>query len=773
MTTLAFVLAIATIALGILAIEGESVRFTRTTGLLTWFVSGNWPAKIGAALMIVGVGALLRYAAINIDVPMSMKLASGVCIAALLGVAAALTGKGAARRAVSLALGGSACGVAYLTAYTAFALYGFVSDVTGLALLLMTAIATGVFAVTRSAMSLAILAMIGAWLAPAFAISDPGPSVTYGYYVAASILTMLMVAARGWRPLIHLSLLFTLAGSVFFAWNASYHAPEYFDVMSPMLLLLTALHVAMPLVEHRQSRERWAARLDWAYTIALPITAMLFAAGIAPTTIDLSTLIMRLGSLWAVAGIYLMLMKRRGVLVHAVIGAMMVLAGIAARWQALPWDVIGLAIAVALLAVGVRTSQSRALHGLLAGIVLTVAAIHALTSLELHTGAIFLNVQFFEQLVAAALIVTAARLCRRVGQPLDSAFLCLGIGWGAMTMASEALRFELVSLWLLAHWTLLAIILVVSVLGPRIRLSTSLSSVLAIATPVTSIVAVLGTPLPAAIISALAAPLAMIALATRHRDQESVDADRVFAAMAAPIAALFWAHYIEVSAHLSSGYFTLAAAAGASVSVLVAGTLAPQRSQGWLPLVSGLFAFAFACVLLLGTTLHISRDIGALSVEAILMLGLILIAANDREERAHHLWKPVAIIGAALLLQAHLLRWFGPSGVLTIADITRMQWPTLVSLLWATMGATLTLWGRKRVLRSLWVSGAALLVAAAVKLVIIDIGARLHSLGDLTNILAVIAAGGVFLLVGWLAPMPPPVRHGDGEAEVESQARST
>ena len=30
------------------------------------------------------------------------------------------------------------------------------------------------------------------------------------------------------------------------------------------------------------------------------------------------------------------------------------------------------------------------------------------------------------------------------------------------------------------------------------------------------------------------------------------------------------------------------------------------------------------------------------------------------------------------------------------------------------------------------------------------------SLGQLANILAVIAAGGVFLLVGWLAPMPPP-----------------
>jgi uncharacterized membrane protein len=111
-----------------------------------------------------------------------------------------------------------------------------------------------------------------------------------------------------------------------------------------------------------------------------------------------------------------------------------------------------------------------------------------------------------------------------------------------------------------------------------------------------------------------------------------------------------------------------------------------------------------------------------------------------------------------LVLQAHLLRWFGPSGQLTVADLAHMRWPTLISLLWTALGAMLTLWARRRVSRSVWVAGAALLVAAAIKLVLVDIGTRLSSLGDITNILAVIAAGAVFLLVGWLAPMPPSSR---------------
>jgi uncharacterized membrane protein len=42
-------------------------------------------------------------------------------------------------------------------------------------------------------------------------------------------------------------------------------------------------------------------------------------------------------------------------------------------------------------------------------------------------------------------------------------------------------------------------------------------------------------------------------------------------------------------------------------------------------------------------------------------------------------------------------------------------------------------------------------VACSVKLVLLDFG----SLGELENILAVIAAGLVFLLVSWLSPVPP------------------
>ena len=119
--------------------------------------------------------------------------------------------------------------------------------------------------------------MVGAFIAPAFAVDDPGPRVVYGYYVAASLLTLAMVSFRGWRPLIHLSFLFTLAGSAFFAWTADYFVPGNSAVMFPLLAMLVAVHVAMPIAERRWARGKVVESLDTVYLLALPVVAALTA----------------------------------------------------------------------------------------------------------------------------------------------------------------------------------------------------------------------------------------------------------------------------------------------------------------------------------------------------------------------------------------------------------------------------------------------------------------------------------------------------------------
>jgi hypothetical protein len=114
----------------------------------------------------------------------------------------------------------------------------------------------------------------------------------------------------------------------------------------------------------------------------------------------------------------------------------------------------------------------------------------------------------------------------------------------------------------------------------------------------------------------------------------------------------------------------------------------------------------------------------------------------------------VTVAISAFVLQAMLLRWFGPPGILSVADLSRMALPAMVSLMWATLGGGMCWWSTRIASRTLWGLGSTLLVLSAVKLVLFDFG----SLGQLANIIAVLLAGVVFLVVAWVAPIPPKAR---------------
>ncbi len=760
MTALVFLFAVAVIFGAVLGIEvrgSDSDAPRRPLGLIAWLTGGNWPAKVGGGLLVVGLGSLLRYALINLDVSPSIKLGTGVAAAGILGLAATLTRMGAARRAVSLALGGAAVGVAYLTAYSAFALFHYLQSATGVGLLVLVAAGAGVYAVTRSALSLAMLAMVGAFLAPAFAVDDPGPLVVYGYYAAASLLTLMMVAVRGWRPLIHLSFLFTLVGGVFFAWTAKYFHPEHASVMLPAVLVLAALHLLMPLVERRGATNRWVERLDLVYLLALPAVAAFAALIVAPARVNLSNELLGLGALWAAVAVFLWQAKREGAALHGVLTVLLAGLGIAARYRDLPWELIALAFSVGALWIASKHSTSTRLHNALAGLVPLLGILHVASSLSPVPGSpVFINGRFLERLVGAGLLMFAGHICRRIRQSLDTLLWTVGIGWALIAVGSELVRWDLVSLALIVHWLVLALAVVLALLTTR---SAAISSAL-IAVPfavlITASWAAANAPIAGARISLLVAPLVLVWVAIRRA---GVDADtrpgRVFCALLAPLAAALWATRVGDLAGIEAVQFPFSMAAAVALLVLLAGYALPERARDWVGTVSELSAVAFAAALLVTTTMLISRSSWAALLEALSLLGLLGLCFADREEMRLPRWVgPSAAVGAALLLQAHLLRWLGPPGNLDLSDIARMRSPSLVSLLWAAMGGVMTVWARRQASRSLWVAGASLLVAAAVKMVLMDFG----TLGQLTNILAVIAAGIVFMLVGWLAPMPPSAR---------------
>jgi len=211
--------------------------------------------------------------------------------------------------------------------------------------------------------------------------------------------------------------------------------------------------------------------------------------------------------------------------------------------------------------------------------------------------------------------------------------------------------------------------------------------------------------------------------------------------------------------------FPVSVGAAAAVAVLFVGMRAGERAQRWINEAADIFAVCLAFVLALSTLFDIERAGSAVALEILCVAALGALAFwHGRRVRIGEWLLPAAVIGTALLLQANLLRWLGPAGELDALDIFQMGWRALITLLWASIGAALTINARRVGSRAQWTAGATFLVGAAIKFVLVDFG----SLGQLANILAVIAAGAMFLLVGWLAPMPPSRDSRNGESPAES-----
>jgi uncharacterized membrane protein len=771
MTALGFIIGVVFVFATLLVYEtstDSSQPRLRQFGLFSWLVAGNWPAKVGAGLLIIGFGALIRYLLLNVDAPPETKLGAGVGISALLGIAAFLFRQNPKRRAMYLALAGAAHGVAYLTAYSAYGFFGFVNDVTGLALLVLVACASALFAVSANAASIAVLAMAGAFAAPAFAIGTPGPLVVYSYYLAASFLTLLLVLARGWRPLIHLNFLFTLAGGLFFGWTQGFYRPEHYTIMQPLLLALVAVHLLMPLAERRATRGKWLTHFDTAYFVALPIVATILTLAIAPSAREQGALgLAALGAMWALAAMWLKWRNREEAAPHALVSTLLFAAAALLLIRDVPWSLVGLVATAGILTLAPRLGLSRTVMALFTGVMLVFAAGHVVGSIFAGSiGQPFLNHLFIERIVAVTALSWASFVANRRDLSLAKVLGIVAVAWAGLSLTAELNRLHFEYLPQLVHGVLICFALGISVLYMARTLPAGLMGALPLLILGSAWWAATDAPLFLAYMLAILAPISL-ALLGRGGANRVDDADwpGVLALGVLPLAVLPWANRLDtllaVDSHFFVGLLTVAAALGC----VIFGQTLNWRTRAWknsaLPILSWVLVIALGSPLLF----YIERSFWAIGFELLSLTTLFIITRSRIQDSRDTILGIATIALAAFTLQAMLLRIFGPAGVLNITDLAKMHMPAVISLLWATLGGGLCWWSTRATSRALWSFGAALLALSAVKLVLFDFG----SLGQLGNIVALIAAGGVFLAVAWLAPIPPKVR-GNDDADADQYA---
>ena len=730
----------------------------KVTGLMTWLVSGNWPAKVGAGLVIIGIGALLRYAFANIDIPPELKLGSGAVLTAVLGfVAMMLKGK-PTRRAVYFAVAGAAFGVAYLTAYSAYGFFNYINDVNALALLALTAIAAGFFAVTSNAMSVAILAMVGAYIAPKFALGTPGVFAVYGYYLAASSLSLVMVTLRGWRPLIHLSFLFTLAGALFFGWSSGFYEPEYYAAMQPLLLALTIVHLLMPILERKHVRSIGRARFDTAYFVALPLVAASLTLKIAPDfhfegAIGLGAL----GATWGIASVVLYALKRDEFTIHGVVAALLVIAAVLCIPQDLPWVMVGLGLSVLTIVVSEKLECPSSTPEMATGAATLFGVLHIIQSItQPPPTQAFLNEVFAYRLTACALMVIGGQIGKSKATGFSKTLSLMGGIWAALALLAEVIRMHLVIWPQLVYSMTLAMAFASLVVGGKKAPHPAFNGLLIFALTAFGWIAVQDAS-NLVVFAYLALTLAaMVGMAWSGRDsirKENSDFSPSIAIGLLPFALLPWAISIADICSIKTDFFEASVAmVGAGVAGLSARSWL-RNSTRWNDRIQPLHVYIVAFCLIAVTLFHIERSIWAVTFELLALCYLVAyVTRRHGEQSGTGFGVGIMMVSSiALVIQAMLLRAFGPENViLDASDINKMQLPAVASLMWVCFGAGLAWWGTRCKSRPLWSAGSMLLAAAAVKLAFFDFGA----LGQLGNILAFIAAGVVFLGVAWFAPIP-------------------
>nr|WP_314900744.1 DUF2339 domain-containing protein [uncultured Deefgea sp.] len=207
-----------------------------------WLLGGNTVVRVGILILFFGVGFLLKYAADNSMLPIEYRLvglAAGAM--ALLVIGWRLRDK---KSGYALIMQGGGIGILYMTIFGALKLYQLVPA--GLALSLLVAIGafSATLAILQNARSLAVMGIIGGFLAPILTSAGGGSHVMlFSYYAILNAGIFGMAWFKAWRPLNLLGFIFTFSIATF--WGALSYHPDLLASTLPFLILFFLFYVGI------------------------------------------------------------------------------------------------------------------------------------------------------------------------------------------------------------------------------------------------------------------------------------------------------------------------------------------------------------------------------------------------------------------------------------------------------------------------------------------------------------------------------------------------
>ena len=771
-------------------------------------MGGNTVARVGIIVTLVGVTLLVKWAADNDYFPIEMRMV----LAALIGLALVVVGYRMRRERPDFAqtLQGGGVAAMYLTIFFSFRMYGLLPAGFAFALLASVAIFSGALAVLQNALPLMVIGEVGGFMAPILASTGQGNHVAlFSYYVVLNLGILGVAWFKAWRLPNLLGFLFTFGVGT--AWGVLRYDPEQFATTEPFLIIFFLLYLAIPLLFAFKAEGLKRGWVDGTLVFGTPLAVLGLQHGLVediPFGMAFSTL--------ALASVYLgvsaVLFKRAPETLRSLAEAFLPI-GVGFATLAVPYgfdnhNLTGATWALegaGLYWVGLR--QDRWLSRT-AGAALQILAVFALAVRSTGSPALdalpFANTRFLAALLLAAssLFVAQQAYAHRDRLGLHEwRGLQLLIVWGLfiwLGMGLNEVELQLPREWVPGGALVFAGVtgIVLELIGRRfdwlpgrypVALLAPLMGLVLVAweatfdEPLWQLGGWVGWPIY------IAAVLLMLKCFVPEADDRLRYLHAIWLWCATGFVALVVADGVTELANLEGDWWaSIALATTATVTALIlwlspreVWPFEPYREVYRVPGLTAVVLIMFLVVVLFTIDRTASAPpLGYLPVLNPLDLSQLAALAAAyawyTSVRRHHpdadlLTETPAAIGAIGFV------WFNGLLARTVhhyANVT-FSWDALwsstvfqvaVTVSWTLLALTVTVLASRRQARPAWIVGASVLAVVVVKLFLIDI-AQLSTPAKIGTFLVV---GVLFLLVGYLAPVPPARR-----SEVAAAAKET
>jgi uncharacterized membrane protein len=764
-----------------------------------WFTTGNVPVKVGVVLSLFGVGFLVKE---GIDrhwlvLPVELRLAFVAAFgAALLALGWRLR---ETRRSYALSVQGGGIAILYLTSYSSFALFHVLPASAAFAILLVVTAAAGSLAVLQDARALAVLGIVGGFLAPVLVSTGAGNHVAlFSYYAILNLAVLGIAWFKAWRELNVLGFAFTFGIGALWGYNA--YTPAHFATTEPFLILFALMYIAIPVLFATRVRPELRGFVDSTLVFGTPVVGFgLQSLLVGDTEYGLAISAIALAALYAASAT---VMFKRGVTELSVLaGAHAALAltfltvavplALDARWTSVAWALQG----AGMVAVGQRQHRRLPIAG---GLALQVVSGVAYCLAPLSEAA---RPVLNGPLLGAVVIALAGAFCARSFEPASSigektasaratfessagalALLVWASAWWLYAGAHEIQRFvsspfaPASSLLFLSATTLLALGAAKRFVWPRI---VHLGLVLWLGAYSVALSAFFAGAHPTQFLGWLAWPVTFATMSCFLYVREQMYGSlrgALHVIMYWLATALFaWETHWQV-ARMAGGVWPAAAVLAVGAGVVLLSVWCLDRF-GW-PFAANRNVYLRACcggvlaALAIPTVALNALSPGdapplpyipllnPLELVSVFVCAVWLLWLADLERTVpslgiepRHRATLAALFGwfvLTMMVARSVHHWAGvPFTLERLSASTDFQ--AALSIVWGATGLAAMVSGARRERRSVWIAGATLMGVVVVKLFLVDLG----NTGTLERIVSFLGVGLLLLVVGYLAPVPP------------------